>query len=161
MLIFDFDCKVTKNLTFCGDVLRVFSNFARKFIFRTVNENIMKATPFILCGLAAALLMACGSHSRRDEIEARKAALKHKQDSALLATQQELAEVDSTLEVVKVQCAQMEARVNAHRAELTATAQELTDLTMLRLRRDSLQVKWDMLGAKIRYIRSKQRPDSL
>ena len=51
---------------------------------------------------------------------------------------------------------QMKAVVEQHKAELRATEEELTALTLLRLRRDSLQVQWDVLGAKIKYIRVKQ-----
>ena len=78
---------------------------------------------FIVSSLIVATLFtaACGN-SRRDEIDARKAALKQKQDSSLLAAQQ-----------------------------------ELTDLTLLRMKRDSLKVQWDLLGAKIKYIRQKQK----
>lgn len=115
----------------------------------------MKKTCWLMA--IAAIILSCGGNSRRAEIDARKAALKHKQDSTLLATQQELAWVDSTLEAVKKECAAKEALVNQHKAELKATGQELTELTLLRMRRDSLQVKWDMLGAKIKYILQKQK----
>jgi chromosome segregation ATPase len=111
---------------------------------------------FIFMMIASATLLSCGSGSRRAEIDARKAALRHKQDSTLLAAQQELAVVDSTLEAVKREYTAMEAVVGQHRAELKATEQELTDLAQLRMRRDSLQVQWETLGAKIRYIRKKQ-----
>ena len=100
--------------------------------------------------------MACGN-SRRGEIDQRKAALKHKQDSTLLATQQELAVVDSTLEAVKAEYEQMKVMVEEHKAALKATEEELTALTLLRIRRDSLQVQWDVLGAKIKYIRVKMK----
>ena len=101
---------------------------------------------------AASLLpgVACGGDSPR------RAALRHKQDSSLLAAQQELAVVDSTLEAVKAQYERMKAEVEQHKADLCATEEELTGLTLLRMRRDSLQVQWDVLGAKIRYIRQKQ-----
>ena len=109
---------------------------------------------FIVSSLIVATLFtaACGN-SRRDEIDARKAALKQKQDSSLL----ELAIVDSTLEAVKVEFQQKQAEVDAHKAALQATEQELTDLTLLRMKRDSLKVQWDLLGAKIKYIRQKQK----
>lgn len=113
---------------------------------------------FIVSSLIVATLFtaACGN-SRRDEIDARKAALKQKQDSSLLAAQQELAIVDSTLEAVKAEFQQKQAEVDAHKAALQATEQELTDLTLLRMKRDSLKVQWDLLGAKIKYIRQKQK----
>ena len=102
------------------------------------------------------LLAACTGNSRRAEIEQRREALKHKQDSTLLASQHELAIVDSTLQVVKAQYEQKKQEVEQHKKELRATEEELTALTLLRVRRDSLQVQWDVLGAKIKYIRKKQ-----
>ena len=114
----------------------------------------------IFSSLLTGLLLftaSCTDNSRRTEIDQRRAALKHKQDSTLLASQQELAIVDSTLEAVKAEYERMKAEVEQHKAELRATADELTALTMLRMRRDSLQVQWDVLGAKIKYIRLKQQ----
>lgn len=111
---------------------------------------------YIVAIVAILLTSACGNNSRRDEIEQRKANLKHHQDSALLAAQQELAVVDSTLEAVKAEYAQKKAIVEQHRAALCATADELTELTLLGLKRDSLQGQWRLLGEKIKYIRQKQ-----
>ncbi|MBR1932923.1 MAG: hypothetical protein IJ841_04470 [Prevotella sp.] len=102
---------------------------------------------------AALLLTACGSNSRRAEIDARRAALIHKQDSTLAASQARLAVVDSTLQAVNREYEAMKATVEQHRAELRATEQELTALTRLRMHRDSLQTEWEVLGAKIKYIR--------
>lgn len=112
---------------------------------------------YILIWLVAALLTAACGNSRRAEIDARKAALKHKQDSTLLAAQQELTQVDSALEVTKAEYARMKAEVDRKRAELRATEEELMSVNLLRLKRDSLQVQWDMLGAKIKYIRVKMK----
>lgn len=117
----------------------------------------MKRYFFVISLIVATLLTAACGNSRRDEIEARKAALKHKQDSTLNASQQELAVVDSALEAVKAEYEQKRKEVEAHKAALQATPEELTELTLLRVQRDSLQVKWDVLGAKIRYIRQKQK----
>ena len=112
----------------------------------------------LFSGLCAVMMVmaACTGNSRQQEIEQRKAARLHKQDSALLASQQELALVDSALEVVKAEYERMKVEVEQHKQELRATADELTALTQLRVRRDSLQVRWDVLGAKIKYIRKKQ-----
>lgn len=103
------------------------------------------------------LLASCADNSRRQEIDQRRAALRHKQDSTLEASQRELAVVDSALEAAKDEYERMKAGVEQHKAELRATADELTALTRLRMRRDSLQVQWDVLGAKIKYIRMKQK----
>ena len=117
----------------------------------------MRSSFLIVIALAALLAVTACGNSRREEIEQRREALKHKQDSSLQAAQQELAIVDSTLEAVKVEFQQKQAEVDAHKAALQATEQELTDLTLLRMKRDSLKVQWDLLGAKIKYIRQKQK----
>ena len=83
--------------------------------------------------------------------------MKNKQDSTLQAAQQELAIVDSALEATKTEYEQKKKEVEAHKAELKATAEELTSLTMLRIKRDSLQTQWNLLGAKIKYIRVKMK----
>jgi len=104
-----------------------------------------------------ALLAACdGGGSRRAEIEARRAALANKQDSTLLATQQQLAVVDSTLEAVKREHDRQHEWVMAHATELSDQSPEVTELNRLRARRDSLEAEWQTLGAKIRYIRRLQ-----
>ena len=117
----------------------------------------MKRYFFVISLIVATLLTAACGNSRRDEIDARKDAQKHKQDSTLNASQQELAVVDSALEAVKAEYEQKKKEVEAHKAALQATPEELTELTLLRVQRDSLQVKWNVLGAKIRYIRQKQK----
>ena len=48
-------------------------------------------------------------------------------------------------------------KVEKDKAALRATADELTMLTQTRIRRDSLQTQWEVLGAKIKYIRKKQK----
>lgn len=109
-----------------------------------------------MMAMAVVLCAGCNDSSRRAEIEQRRAALRHKQDSTLQASQRELAAVDSTLDAVKAEYERMKAEVEQHKAELRATADELTALTLLRMKRDSLQTRWDVLGATIKYIRQKQ-----
>ena len=119
--------------------------------------NIACLPVIVTVALTTLLLSSsCNGNSRRAEIEQRRAALKHKQDSTLEASQRELAIVDSTLEAVKAEYERMKAEVEEHKAALTATAEELTALTQLRMRRDSLQTQWEVLGATIKYIRTKQ-----
>ena len=111
--------------------------------------------------MAAALLAACTDGSRRAEIEARKAALKNKQDSTLLATQQELAVVDSLLLLTKVIHDQQHQWVMDNATKLNEHSPEVIALNRLRARRDSLQAQWETLGAKIKYIRKCISRDSL
>ena len=119
------------------------------------NKMEMKKYLIGMTLIAATMLTTACRDSRRNEIEQRREALKHKQDSSLQAAQQQLAIVDSTLEAVKAEFERKKVEVEAHKAALKATEQELTDLTLLRVKRDSLQVQWNMLGAKIKYIRVK------
>jgi peptidoglycan hydrolase CwlO-like protein len=121
------------------------------------NKMEMKKYLIGMTLIAATMLTTACRDSRRNEIEQRREALKHKQDSTLQAAQQELAIVDSTLEAVKAEYEQKKKEVEAHKAALKATEEELTALTLLRLHRDSLQVQWNVLGAKIKYIRQKQK----
>jgi len=111
---------------------------------------------FIIIMLVATLFAGCGRESRRSEIEQRREALRHHQDSSLQAAQQELAVVDSTLEAVKAEYDGLKTEVEEHRRQLCATEEELTRLTLLGLRRDSLKMQWELLGAKISYIRQQQ-----
>lgn len=110
----------------------------------------------LLIATTALLLSACGGNSRRAEIDARKAALKHKQDSSLIAAQQRLAEVDSLLEAAKVEHDRQHEWVMAHSTKLNEQSPEVQRLNQLRAHRDSLQVEWETLGAKIKYIRKRQ-----
>ena len=93
----------------------------------------------MICFLIAVMVVAaCGNKSRRDEIEARKAALVNKQDSTLKATQQELAVVDSLLQIAKAEHDKQHAWVMAHATQLNDQSAEVKKLNELRSRRDSL-----------------------
>jgi peptidoglycan hydrolase CwlO-like protein len=115
----------------------------------------MKKTSLFIIATAALMLTACGN-SRRAEIEARKAALKQKQDSALTASQERLAQVDSLLEQVKAEHDRQHEWVMSHSSQLNDQSPEVLRLNQLRAHRDSLQAEWETLGAKIKYIRKRQ-----
>lgn len=87
----------------------------------------------------------------------RKEALAIFQNASLRIAQRDLARTDSALEVAKARYAEMQRTVGAHKAEGNATAAELTAMTMQRMHRDSLQVHFDMLCAKIKYIHKRQK----
>ena len=92
-----------------------------------------------------------------DMVEARKAALRLHQDVELKIAQQELARTDSVLVVANRELEALQQQVDAHKAALTATAEELTNLSRTRMRRDSIRTQFEALGMKIRYIRQKQK----
>jgi hypothetical protein len=51
----------------------------------------------------------------------------------------------------------MTKEVKAHKQALKATPEELTALTLLRVKRDSIRTQYEALGLKIRYIHKKQK----
>ena len=92
-----------------------------------------------------------------DNVEARKTALRLHQQVELKAAQEELLQADSLLVLANRELETLQKQVDAHKATLTATAEELTLLTRTRMRRDSIRTLYETLGAKIRYIRKKQK----
>ena len=90
-------------------------------------------------------------------IDTRRQALRLQQDIELKWSQEELAVVDSMLQAVKQDYERQKQEVDQAKAELRATAEELTALTKARMHRDSLQTRFDVLCAKIRYIHKKQK----
>ena len=92
-----------------------------------------------------------------DNVEARKTALRLHQQVELKAAQEELLRADSLLVLANRELETLQKQVDVHKATLTATADELTLLTMTRMRRDSIRTLYETLGAKIRYIRKKQK----
>ena len=90
-------------------------------------------------------------------IETRKQALRLQQNIELKRSQEELALVDSVLQAVKHNYEYLKQKVEKDKQELRATPEELTLLTKTRVRRDSLQTRFETLCAKIRYIHKKQK----
>jgi len=90
-------------------------------------------------------------------IDARKKALKLYQDIELKKAQVELATTDSLLQAVNHDYVYQQEKVERDKAALRATPEELTMLTLTRIKRDSLRTQTEVLGAKIRYIHKKQK----
>ena len=90
-------------------------------------------------------------------IDTRKKALKLYQDIELKKAQQELLITDSLLQTVNHDYAYQKEKVERDKAALRATPEELTMLTLTRMKRDSLRTQAEVLGAKIRYIHKKQK----
>ena len=90
-------------------------------------------------------------------IDTRKKALKLYQNIELKKTQQELTMTDSLLQAVNHDYTYQQEKVERDKAALRATPEELTMLTLTRMKRDSLRTQYEVLGAKIRYIHKKQK----
>ena len=90
-------------------------------------------------------------------IEARKECLTLFQNASLRIAEEDLARTDSALEAVKTEYQHLKKNVDAHRAALNATAQEMTALTLKKMERDSLQTRFDALCLEIRLIHKRQK----
>ena len=106
--------------------------------------------------IAALMITACGETKTRKEINRRKAALVEHQQTELKKAQDELWLTDSLLQLTNKELEAMTQEVEAHKKALKATPEELTALTKLRMKRDSIRTQYETLGLKIRYIRKKQ-----
>ena len=115
----------------------------------------MKKALFWVLISTALMLSACGESKTRQEINRRKAALKEKQVTELRKAQDELRLTDSLLQRANHELDSLQQQVDAHKKALKATPEELTLLTKTRIRRDSIRTQFEVLGAKIRYIREK------
>lgn len=91
--------------------------------------------------------------------DTRRQALKLYQDIELKRSQEELEYVDSVVQVASSDYSQLKTEVEAHKAALCATAEELTALTRAKVRLDSLRTRHEALCAKIRFIHKKQGED--
>ena len=90
-------------------------------------------------------------------VEARRGALKLHQEIELKAAQDELAKTDSLLQIANREYESLQAKVEADKAVLKAAPEELTLLTRTRIWRDSIRTQFETLGAKIHYIRQRQK----
>ncbi|RRD02305.1 hypothetical protein [Prevotella sp. OH937_COT-195] len=92
-------------------------------------------------------------------VDVRTRALKLYQEVCLKQAQKNIETLDAELERTKADYNAKKSLAEAHHNEGTATAEELTAVSRLRLKRDSLQVKFDMECAKVRMIRQKQKEE--
>ena len=90
-------------------------------------------------------------------IEARKAALALYQRAELQRAEQHVAQTDGALQEAERRYGAMKQQVEALKAAGEATAEQLTQLTRMRMLRDSLKTVFDVECAKIRYIKKKMQ----
>lgn len=88
-------------------------------------------------------------------IEERKKALSLYQQTYKKKTEKVIMNAMAELDKANKELQQLEAAVNAHRNAGNATSGELSALTALRLKRDSLQAKFDAGCATMRLIHKK------
>lgn len=90
-------------------------------------------------------------------VEQRKEALKIYQEAVLAMAQTDLMRLDTALQSARQQYEDMRTQAERHHSEGTATAEELTAVTLQRIRRDSLQARFDAQVARVRFIHKKQK----
>ena len=90
-------------------------------------------------------------------VKERKECLTLFQKASLRKAQKELEAVDKDLLDESARYEKMKQDVEAKKAAGIATAEELTALTRKRMHRDSLQTKFDVLCAEIKYIHKRQK----
>ncbi len=92
-----------------------------------------------------------------EAIEARKAALTLYQETELKRARGIVEQADTALQTANKEYENMKRDVETLKAEGKATAEQLTGLTMMRVKRDSLQAVFDVECAKIKYIKAKMK----
>lgn len=93
-------------------------------------------------------------------VEARRKALALYQNISLKQAQEDLEQTDKLLQEAKREYDIMKREVDKRRAELRATPEELQAVTLMKMEMDSLQVRFDVQCAKIRYIHKQQKGDT-
>jgi hypothetical protein len=90
-------------------------------------------------------------------IETRKKAIVLRQNLELKNAQMKLAVVDSALHATNLIYKYIRSKAEVDKDKGVATREELSEVITTRIKRDSLQVKFDLLCGQIRYIHKKQK----
>ena len=113
----------------------------------------MKHTLFIMLAVALCMLCSCQQTPKRltyGEIKLQRI------DSMIEAAQNEIPQLDSLLQRTQSSYDSLKRITDAHREALKATEHELNELAALRLRRDSIQVRFDTQCARVRFLNMKK-----
>lgn len=88
-------------------------------------------------------------------IEARKQALKLYQEVELKRAEIQVQNADTVLQRVEREYQELKSTVDQLRSKGEATAEQLRNVNLLRVKRDSLKTIFDVECAKIKYIKKK------
>lgn len=122
----------------------------------------MKRSAIIYSVIAAVALSACSGNLRqenrtlRNEIEQRRQALEEKQAAELQAAREDLAHTDSLLTETSRRHDELHEWVMQNSNRLTDQAPEVQRLNTMRIQRDSLTVRCEVLTALIKHILRQQ-----
>lgn len=93
------------------------------------------------------------------EIELRKEALKVYQEAALKMAQRNLEKADSALLTMTANYEKQKAEVEAKKNKGIATAEELSGVTTMKIKLDSVKARFDAEVARVKFIHKKQAED--
>lgn len=92
-------------------------------------------------------------------VDVRRRALVLYQNIALKQAQEDLEQTDRLLQVARHDYDYIKREVEKRRSDLNATAEQLRTMTLTKMKLDSLQVRFDMQCAKIKYIHKRQKEE--
>ena len=92
-------------------------------------------------------------------IEARKKALKLYQEVELKRARLNVESTDTILQRVEREYQELKKKVDALKEKGAATAEQLREVTLMRVKRDSLKTVFDVECAKIKYIYKKMKEE--
>lgn len=92
-------------------------------------------------------------------VDVRRRALVLYQNIALKQAQEDLEQTDRLLQVARRDYDYIKREVEKRRSDLNATAEQLRTMTLTKIKLDSLQVRFDMQCAKIKYIHKRQKEE--
>jgi predicted Zn-dependent protease len=95
-----------------------------------------------------------------DEIEPRQKGIVLRKEIILKISQSDLAMTDSALQVESRRYLELNRKAEVDKSNGNATREELNTVIISRMKRDSLQIRFDVLCGQIRYIHKKQGEDS-
>ncbi len=90
-------------------------------------------------------------------IEERKEALKIFQDASEKLAQKQIADTDGELQKVTTELETLQTNIENHKKNNAATAEELSRLTLLKMKKDSLQARFEAQCATVKFIRTKRK----
>ena len=92
-------------------------------------------------------------------VEVRRRALTLYQNISLKQAQEDLEQTDRLLQVARRDYDYIRQEVEKRRSDLKATPEQLRTMTLTKMKLDSLQVRFDMQCAKIKYIHKRQKEE--
>ncbi len=149
----------TRNLTaiLAVTAMLFFASCGENPIERQAGEMLEKAQTEFKGGDYAKAIATIDSLRKKfpKAIEARKQALKLYQEVELKRAELQVQNADTVLQRVEKEYQELKSTVDQLRSKGEATAEQLRNVNLMRVKRDSLKTIFDVECAKIKYIKKK------